>query len=652
MPFSIQNANGVHIASLHGVLDHATGSKLIASVKSSVDKGCKIILDCAQVPEIDQAGLRQLVELQHWCVAQGSPLILAGLNPAPQAFLLRTEAEIPFSFSPSVAVAFQNRDAASLPKQESFSLSQQEDEPSQTAAAQSAQPVSPGGESLPVQMAVASEPSLPHRPKVMRSPIVWNRWDDGGKAVPEPLPAPSPEPEEFEIKPPSHRRLAIIVALAALAALGGFQLAQYLKVPEVMVEPDFVEVNLGQELPDVRVTVFKGQVDVENTVLPEGVTLDSGEEFHDGWDYFLTGALRQPGRHVVKIQATRGQRRAIPATLTLWVKERQQADWVFHPQSLPLMEGKPIPATSYTKIVNGVSSLSLHWIGESVTGLQVEQKPVGSGSWRMTGKPEKAGKFQGEFRVVRKDGKLETRAFEIEIRARPQAPMDSPVAAALPLPEQPQSMGGTPAAPLTPNSMQASPATPLTASPTSSVEVQQVSLDQAAIDDRMRTFLMERIEKANRHFTNKDKEMLRTIVSRLRRAVRVATVSFGHNEHRLKPEQVHDIQAALQKPEVAELLSDADCQVLVVGYASMTGSQAINIRLSQWRARSVNEVIRQSLGRGADLCGDYGPTEILSDEEGGNRVVEIYAGLILISKVEEILADSFKNDFNQRHGGR
>jgi outer membrane protein OmpA-like peptidoglycan-associated protein/ABC-type transporter Mla MlaB component len=651
MPFSIQNANGVYLASLQGALDPAAGVKLIASLKTSVNKGCKIILDFAQVSDIDPAALSLLMELQLWCATQGSSLILAGLRPAPKALLLQTLGDIPFSLSPSVQIAFQNQDAASLSKLPSFSSAPLDDESWKQADhpshVQPSQPSAPALQSLPVQEAGASNPSSPRRPQGMRSPIVWNRWDDGGKSPPEP--APTPVLEELDIKPPSHRRLAIIVAFAALAAWGGFQLAQHLKEPEIIVEPDFVEVNLGQELPDVRVTVLKGQLAAEKTALPDGLTFDSGEEFHKGWDYFLTGAPRQPGQHVLQIHGVRGTRRALPATLTLVVKERMQADWVFHPQSLPLIENKPIPATSYTKIVNGVNALTLRWLGEPVSGLRVEQKPAGSGSWRITGRPEKAGKFKGEFSATRKDGKQETRAFEVEIRPRLEAPVIGTVAVTLPPGQQSQPSAITPATPRTPAIVQAK----VEAQPAQAMtDAKKASQDQAAIDDRMRTFLMERIEKANLHFTEKDNEMLRTIVSRLRRAVRVASVSFGHNEHEMKPEQVKATQGALKNPAIAPLLSHPDCQLLVVGYASMTGSQASNIRLSQRRARSVNDVIQEVLGRSADLCGDYGPTDIVSGEEGGNRVVEIYAGLIELTKVEEILADSFKQDFNRRHGGR
>lgn len=652
MPFSIQNANGVHIASLEGILDQSTSSKLFTNLKNSVAKGSKIILDFAKVPEIDKLGIPKLIELQQWCELQGCSLIIAGLRPRPQALLLEKPDAIVFSFSPSVEVAFQNLDAACLANWDFFATRQSDDEPVHVASKPTrvvpATAFSLPAESEPPKKMGVSGLNPPSQPKATRLPIVWNRWDDGGNSAAEPL-----AESEAQDKPSSYRRLAVIVALAVLAAVGGFELALSFRLPEILVEPDFVEVNQGQELPDVRVTVFRGKLAPENTTLLDGLSFDRGEQFHNGWDYYLSGAIRQPGKHVLKIHAARGSREAIPVNLTVLVKEVAQAEWIFHPQSLPLLEGMAIPERSYTKIVNGVSALTLQWSGEPAEGLLVEQKPALSGSWRMTGRPEKAGRFKGELIATRKDGKQETRAFEIEIRARPHLDVRSAVTTAVPSVPSPkmQEMAQSVLTntvemktKLTPETEEAKLATPTT--------IQEANQEQSAIDDRMRTFLMERVEKANPHFTIKDKEMLRTIVSRLRRAARVATISFSHNQHRLQPDQVKAIQGALKNPEVAQLLSNPDCQVLVVGYASMTGSPTLNIRLSQWRARSVNEVMRQVLGRGADLCGDYGATDILSDEEGGNRVVEVYAGLIEISKVEEILADSFKQDFNRRHGGR
>lgn len=167
----------------------------------------------------------------------------------------------------------------------------------------------------------------------------------------------------------------------------------------------------------------------------------------------------------------------------------------------------------------------------------------------------------------------------------------------------------------------------------------------------MRTFLMERIEKANNHFTDSDKALLREIVGRLKEARLVKTVEFGVNKTSLSSAEASELKEVLRKPKIAKLLDDKDCQILIVGYASTTGSHARNVKLSQQRAQAVNSLLQGEIKRSADLCGDYGPTDIISSKEAGNRVVEIYIGTIEISKTEQVLADMFKKDFNRRHGG-
>ncbi|MCA1964906.1 MAG: OmpA family protein, partial [Prosthecobacter sp.] len=497
---------------------------------------------------------------------------------------------------------------------------------------------------------------------------------------------------------------------------------------EIIIEPTMVEVVQGREITDVRVSIMNGELDRDATKLPEGLSLDSGVEFDGGWDYFVTGAPKQAGEHEVTIHAFRGEITAVPSMLRVIVKEVTKLEWVFQSQMLPLDEGKAIPSTSYTKIVNGANSLKIRWNGDAASGLEVEAIPTAAGSWRLTGTPAKAGKFKGEFVAVKKDGNEETRPFTLEVKARktaqvasaPTAENSSPTAAdktqpqqtaviaqeepkkpdmastALPAaevasttpspaPAEAEKTLATPPQDATPkpepskNALMASnlpsdPAPPLPDEPPAPLpsqetkdehldvikgsltlqnDLEQASYEKRIVDDRMRTFLMERIEKANSHFSDADKEMLREIVTRLKNAARIATVSFDNGQTRLKPQQVDELKQALATPDVAELLANPDCQVLVVGYASNTGSHAVNIRFSQQRAKAVNEVLKAVLGRGADLCGDYGPTDLLSpDDEAGNRVVEVYAGIIQITKVEQILADGFKNDFNKRHGGR
>lgn len=739
MPLSIQNANGVHIASLNGTLDNATGSDLVTTIKNSVEKGSRIILDCSRVPGMDVAGFRHLLALQRWCSMNDGQMVLAAMGPEAWALVVENRCEDNFEASPSVEAALQSLGASTMVNMPiSKPAKLEEDDSVFMHTMPNALPLTPPALEPESEVFSAKDAQKDERPA----------WDSaaaadapGEEAPPSWAPPPSVQAsttpaQESAPRPKSKGGVYAILAAAAAAAVGWFWYAESQKLPEIIIEPERVEVKQGQEISDVRVTVMNGELDLEASRLPEGLTFDSGEEFDGGWDYYLTGAPKQAGEHEVGIHAFRGDIKAVPSRLTILVKEVVKMEWVFQSQSLPLEEGRAIPASSYTKIVNGAGAVKIRWTGAGSDGLSAEPMPASPGSWRLAGTPGKAGKYKGEFVATRKDGKEETRPFAIEVRARTQpvvvaaAPAPAPAAAQTAAPAAPEAAPAPPAPapakepvpapapaeekktaaatpapspvpapapaptpapapveekkatvaaappPPAPDEPAAAPpaastapaaasqamsktepaAIPLDSTPVASLsqlpESADEEFDAKAVNDRMRTFLMERIEKANSHFSDTDKEMLRTIVTRLKDAARVTTVSFGNGQAKLKPEQVEEIKKSLASPEVAKLLSNPDCQLLVVGYASSSGSLSGNIRYSQQRARAVNEVLREALGRGADLCGDYGPTDLLSTEEGGNRAVEVYAGVIEISKVEQILADAFKNDFNKRHGGR
>ncbi len=168
----------------------------------------------------------------------------------------------------------------------------------------------------------------------------------------------------------------------------------------------------------------------------------------------------------------------------------------------------------------------------------------------------------------------------------------------------------------------------------------------------MRTLFLERIEKAGDHFSGIEKTQLRLMVSLLTEAQMLVRVKFATGKTTLLQTEKQKLKEALEDEENRKLLNDEDCQILVVGYASPTGKPSINIRLSRGRAKTVNDLLREELGRGGDLCGDYGPTDTLSDDVLGNQAVEVFAGKIALPKELEDVAEKFKDDFNERHGVR
>jgi outer membrane protein OmpA-like peptidoglycan-associated protein len=171
-------------------------------------------------------------------------------------------------------------------------------------------------------------------------------------------------------------------------------------------------------------------------------------------------------------------------------------------------------------------------------------------------------------------------------------------------------------------------------------------------DEKMRGFLLERIEKANSHFTDEEKTQLRMVVNTLKEARLIGTVRFKSNSSEISRFEKEKLVDSLEEPVLKKLLEDEDCQILIVGYADKTGKLSHNIKLSKLRAREVDLLLKKQSGRRADLCGDYGPTDLISENAADNRVVEVYAGTIEISGLMETVADKFKEDFNKRHGLR
>lgn len=188
-------------------------------------------------------------------------------------------------------------------------------------------------------------------------------------------------------------------------------------------------------------------------------------------------------------------------------------------------------------------------------------------------------------------------------------------------------------------------------SPGGAAKVPDDEPDSAA-DEKMRGFLLERIEKANSHFSDNEKNQLRLVVNSLQEVRLLGTIHFKANSSEISRLEAGKLLKSIKEPAVSRLLDDEDCQIFIVGYADKSGKLSHNIRLSKLRAREVDLLLKKEIGRRADLCGDYGPTDLLSDDASENRAVEVYAGTIKISGILEDVADKFKEDFNKRHGLR
>jgi outer membrane protein OmpA-like peptidoglycan-associated protein/anti-anti-sigma regulatory factor len=641
MSLSLQSTNGVRIAVLDGTIDNSSGSDLVTTVKSSVEKASTIILDCTLVPSMDVAGFRHLLALHRWSQIGNGRLILAGMGPEAWALIVENHCENTFESSPSVAAAMQSVGIGSDELDSASSASQAVEK---DYSVMNIPPPLPEGDSGIFSRGQGGTGS-------------WMASGDGGGASSDWSTAPSPAStagddgwetfskrpsntlgeEEGTHHPQSRTPLYIAIAAAALVLIvGGLWLKSYLAPPVITVDNNSLELVEGEDVTGVVITVQNGLLDTDSIKLPDGINISEGTENEGAWVYELTGIATEVGERTVTLEAKRDSQAATPVSVSITVKEKP-LQWVFSPP--PMEELKPLDSGNYAKIVLGAQTLKLLWNGDDPGGLEVKNV---AGTWRLVGTPKKGGNFVAEFHAEGKSGVPEIKNYEIQVKKAPQVVV-SPVV--LNATDEPQK--DLAAVISGPGSGKAPPPPELkTAEAVKVEEPKAASLE----DDRMRTFLMERIEKASSsRFSAFEKDKLRDIVKDLEQAQLIFTIDFKVNKSDVADSKAEKFKEALREPAIAKILDNPDCQIVVVGYASSDGSQAYNEKLSKERAKNVNNVLRRQIGRDSDLCGYYGPTDIISKERSGNRVVEVYAGILKI-KTGKSIADDFINYFNKIYG--
>ncbi len=653
MSLSLQSTNGVRIAVLDGAVDNSSGSDLVTTVKSSVEKGATIILDCTLVPSMDVAGFRHLLALHRWSQIGNGRLILAGMGPEAWALIVENHCENTFESSPSVAAAMQSVGVAGDELDGASSASQAAEE--DYSMMDIPPPPLPEGDSGIFSRGQGGTGS-------------WMASGDGGGASSDWSTSPSPASaagddgwetfgkrpsntlgdEEGAHHPKSRTPLYIAIAAAALVLIvGGLWLKSYLAPPVITVDQPSISTDEGKSLPNVMVTVENGSLDIDAIQLPSGVVLVEEGEQDGNWVYTLGGLAKEPGKFQVELKAKRGEREALPIEVAIEIKEVKKVEWLFS-SSLPLQEKKPINKLEYASVVKAAKSVRLLWSGEDPKGLKVERVAGANSTWQLEGTPEISGSFDAEFHAINESDQEETKTFKIHVKAAP-APPPPPIP-----PDTPSALvtqAGSPAPAVSPNQTVPPKNTAQQITPPA-VEDAPEEADATIVDTGMRTILMKRIELANDHFDATEKYILRDTVGKLKDARQLGIIEFESGSAKASPAQVAKIKDVLSRPSIKKLLAHEDCQILIVGYASKSGNHAYNIKLSRSRARHVNDFMRREIGRDADLCGDYGPTDIISDDSAGNQIVEVYAGILEVDKANQDIADKFKNDFNKNHGGR
>jgi hypothetical protein len=595
---AFRTERGITIAAVAGVLDDANGRQFASEVIREVPKGGQLVVDGSELKILTHQGVRHLLAAQHWTrTPERKRLLLAAFSPAVLRAVTEDGSDVYFEAKATLAEALQ-----------------------------SLLPAAGSGAAPTASSAVAAVPDY------------LSRRTEPAAANPQPPPAAGPSPVVSRpafYAPPggpkktSPGKLLVWIALAALLLLGGgaaWWLLGHrapvltLSAPSTVVEED------GKEADEITAQVEHGQLAEKSwAALPKGLYFDPPAE--DAGTYTLRGKA-EAGATSTTLQLYAiggGGQQSKPATFAVFVKPKPMAWQLNTLQSLGLKVGRQI-WTQSKFVTNAVKAAATTGLPP---GLVVERVPGRDKDWQLAGEPTLAGSFNVTFNATAPTGGREEKSCVLEVApdANAAAPTPTPAPAAI-IPETKT----TPAVRI----MRAIP----------------VVADLPNVDDGMRNFLLARIENLPSRYTDEDRENLRLVVNGLQRARLIERTVFERDgQTALSAEQSAKLKTALGLPDNAALLKDPNCQILIVGYASKTGSLASNVRLSKERARAVDDLVKSVIGHHADLCGDYGPTDVVDQGAAQtNRAVEVYAGILTLPPFLEGKAESFKQDFNRRHG--
>jgi outer membrane protein OmpA-like peptidoglycan-associated protein len=598
---AFRTERGITIAAVSGVLDDANGRQFASEVIHEVPKGGPLVVDGSELKILTHQGVRHLLAAQHWTrTPERKRLLLAAFSPTVLRAVTEDGSDVYFEAKATLAEALQSL--------------------------------------LLVGGSAASYPAAPPAsPAVAREPDSLSGRTEPAAANPQPRTAAG---QSVFYTPPvgpkksSPGKLLIWIAIATLLLLGGGAVwwllghrapVLTLSAPSTVVEED------GKEVDEITAHVEHGQLAEKSwTALPKGLYFDPPAE--DTGIYTLRGKAEAGATSTtLELYAIgNGGQQSKPAAFAVVVKPKPMAWQLNTLQSLGLKVGRQI-WTQSKFVANAVNASATTGLPP---GLTVERVPGRDKDWQLAGEPTTAGSFDVTFIATAPTGAQEKKSGVLEV-----APDAAAAAAVAPTP---------------------APAAVSTANVTPAVRVMRaipVVADAPKapnVDDGMRSFLLTRIENLPSRYTDEDRENLRLVVNGLQRARLIQRIVFEHDgQTALSAEESAKLKTALGVADNANLLKNPDCQILIVGYASKNGSLASNVRLSKERARAVDDLVKSVIGHHADLCGDYGPTDVVDQSAAQtNRAVEVYAGVLTLPPFLEGKAESFKQDFNRRHGVR
>jgi outer membrane protein OmpA-like peptidoglycan-associated protein len=198
-------------------------------------------------------------------------------------------------------------------------------------------------------------------------------------------------------------------------------------------------------------------------------------------------------------------------------------------------------------------------------------------------------------------------------------PTPAPTQTPTPTPSPTLTPTPTPAPTATPTPTPGSTSTPTPVAETSGTIDLDVTLPEIA---EVKRAVLKRIDlMPNVSAQNKDR--LYGAVERARGMGRLFSVNFETSLTKIAPEEIVSMKAQLDHSQVKKLLDDPTLVIVILGYADKQGDDQKNLQISNGRAQTVMETLRDQLGiQNVMHVIPMGGTDLLDARElAKNRVV-------------------------------
>ena len=205
--------------------------------------------------------------------------------------------------------------------------------------------------------------------------------------------------------------------------------------------------------------------------------------------------------------------------------------------------------------------------------------------------------------------------------------VQEPTSTPTPIPESTPTPTATPVE--TPATPSPSPTTTSTPKPTVEPSGTPINLDITLPEiAEVKRAVLKRIDLMP-NISEANKEKLYGALDRARAMGRLFTISFETSLTRTSPQAVAYMKSQLERPQIKQMLDDPTLVLVILGYADKLGEDQKNLQISNARAESVMEALRDQCGiQNVMHVVPMGGTELLDARElAKNRIVEVWAVL-------------------------